>query len=894
MSPSGNETLQVLLGQLGRRGERLALAQIGHGTRRDLTYAELDAESARLAGGFEQAGLSSRDRAILLAPNSPDWLIACVALLRAGVVPVPVDSQMGGADLEHIVEDCGADWIFTTTVAAQRLAELDIASSVRIVLLDEQGEGGDYWRDLCVDAPVVTAGVSPSDTAVIFYTSGTSGFPKGVPLTHENIVSNVSALLSLDIVAPDDCALLPLPLHHVYPFVIGLLTPLSLGMTIVVPSSLVGQHFFAALGEGQPSVLLGVPRLYESICSAIEQRFESKGRVVARLFHGLLALATKLRAGLNVDIGRALFWVVRRGVGPKLRLLISGGSSLDPGIAAKLEGLGFRLAAGYGLTETSPILTFRSPQMRGEGHVGQALPGVELRVADAESQFEHGEVQAKGLNVFSGYLNLPEKTAESFTADGWFRTGDLGFFDSAGFLRLSGRASSMIVMPGGENVDPEKIEQQLEQSAWIREIGILEHEGQLAGVVVPSVELARDQDTHGIDQAIRAELTQLSRELASYQRLSDFVIDQSPLPRTRLGKLRRKELISRYLELNEAGGHGPEPGLSPRASLAPLDRELLEDRIAASVWEWLGERFEGQYITPDTHVQLDLGVDSLEWLNLTLEIRNRIGIDLTDEAVGRIETVRDLLQEATGSSEAGELAGDVISLLREPDLLITDEERKWLEPRGLRSGFLDAIAAAAAAVSMRLWFRFRASGIENLPAEAPFLIAPNHLSALDPIAVGAAIGSRRFKETYWGGWVGILYKGRISSAFSHAMRILPVEPRSGPISNLALAAVVLHRGHNLVWFPEGERARGGELLRFRPGIGLLLLAQRVPVVPVWIEGAGRALPPGKLLPRPSKVTLRFGVPAEASELEAEGQGATPEERIADALRRRVEALRVPA
>lgn len=890
MSQSRSETLQILLGQLGRHGERLAFAQIGHGIREELSYAALDAESLRLAGGFERGGLSRGDRVLLLAPNSLNWLIACVALLRAGVVPVPIDSQMGGADLEHIVKDCGATWIFTTTLSAQRLAELEIASSVRIVLLDEPGEGGTYWRDLCVDVPVAATGVSPSDTAVIFYTSGTSGFPKGVPLTHENIVSNVSALLSLNIVAPDDCALLPLPLHHVYPFVIGLLTPLSLGMTIVVPSSLVGQHFFAALGEGQPSVLLGVPRLYEALCTAIEQRFESKGRVVAGLFHGLLAFAMRLRVGFNVDIGRALFWVVRRGVGPRLRLLISGGSLLDPGIAAKLEGLGFRLAAGYGLTETSPILTFRSPQMGGEGHVGQALPGVELRVAEAEPQFEHGEVQAKGPNVFTGYLNLPDKTTEAFTADGWFRTGDLGDFDSAGFLRLSGRASSMIVMPGGENVDPEKIEQQLEQSAWIREIGILEHEGQLAGVVVPSVELVRTQNAEGIEQAIRAELLQLSRELASYQRLSDFVIDQSPLPRTRLGKLRRKELVARYVELNEVGGHGPEPGLAARDSLAPLDRELLEDRIAASVWDWLGERFEGQQITPDTHVQLDLGVDSLEWLNLTLEIRNRIGIDLTDEAVGRIETVRDLLQEATGSSEAGELTGDVISLLRDPDSLISDEERNWLGPRGLRSGVLDAVAAAAAAVFMRLLFRFRASGVENLPGEAPFLIAPNHLSALDPLAVGAAIGSRRFKETYWGGWVGILYKGRIRSAFSHAMRILPVEPRSGPISNLALAAVVLNRGHNLVWFPEGKRARSGELQRFRPGIGLLMLAQRVPVVPVWIEGAGRAMPPGKLLPRPTKVTLRFGEPAHASQLESEGQGASPEERIADALHKRVREL----
>ncbi|NNC64729.1 MAG: AMP-binding protein, partial [Gammaproteobacteria bacterium] len=823
MSPSSTDTLQTLLGELGQHGERVVLAQIGQDTREELRYRALDSESAQLASGLARRGLAAGDRVILLASNSPEWLIACVALLRAGLVPVPVDSQMGGADLEHIIRDCGAVWVFTTTLGAQRLAELAISAHEHVVLLDEPGEGAEFWKDLCVDADISAPAVSPEDTAVIFYTSGTSGFPKGVPLTHANIVSNLTALLSLELVHSEDRVLLPLPLHHVYPFVVGTFTPLLLGMTIIVPSSLVGQHFFAALREGQPSILLGVPRLYEALLAAIEQRFEAKGRVVAAIFRGLLAVATKLRRGLNLDAGRPLFWVVRRGVGPRLRLLISGGSMLDAEVAVRLDALGFRLAAGYGLTETSPILTFCSPEMRGEGHVGRALPGVDLRIAEPEQQYEHGEVQARGPNIFAGYLNLPDKTAEAFTADGWFRTGDLGFFDGSGFLRLSGRASSMIVMPGGENVDPENIEQRLEQSDAIREIGILERDGQLAAVVVPGVELVRGRDATEIEKTVRSELTALSRELASYQRLSDVAVDQSPLPRTRLGKLRRKELAARYEELIAADGQGPEPGLASRTSLAPLDRELLEERIAASVWDWLGERFEGQYITPDTHVMLDLGVDSLEWLNLTLEIRNRIGIDLTDEAVGRIETVRDLLQEAIGSSEAGELTGDVISLLRDPDSLISDKERNWLEPRGLRSSALDAIAAAAARVFMRLCFRFRASGVANLPSEGPFLIAPNHLSALDPIAVGAAIGSSRFKETYWGGWVGILYKGRISSAFSHAMRILPVEPRSGPISNLALAAVVLSRGHSLVWFPEGERAVGGELLRFRPGLGLLML-----------------------------------------------------------------------
>jgi long-chain acyl-CoA synthetase len=203
---------------------------------------------------------------------------------------------------------------------------------------------------------------------------------------------------------------------------------------------------------------------------------------------------------------------------------------------------------------------------------------------------------------------------------------------------------------------------------------------------------------------------------------------------------------------------------------------------------------------------------------------------------------------------------------------------------------LNPLAAAAANAVMRVLFRLKVDALDKLPPDAPYIIAPNHTSALDPIAVAAAIGSRRLGQTFWGGWVGILFRSKLTSSLSHSMRILPVEPRSGPISNLALAAGVLHHGHNLVWFPEGQRAADGKLKRFRPGIGLLLRATPVTVVPAWIEGAGEALPPGRLWPRLKSIKLKFGDPCKPETLEREGEGATAEERIASALQVRVAAL----
>ena len=299
-------TLDALLGDLLAHGDRVALAQIGQRGHVELTYRELDRDSIALAAGLRTHGLARGDRVILLAPNSPDWLIACVALLRSGVVPVPVDSQMAASDLEHIASDCEAKWICTTQAGAERIRGLDAFADVRTLLLDDV-DSAQHWRNFCADTSDLTAGCESEDIAVIFYTSGTSGAPKGVPLTHRNIVSNVAALLSLKLVDGSDRVLLPLPLHHVYPFVIGVLTPLLTGMTIIVPSSLVGQHFFAALRQGSPSILLGVPRLYEAICGAIEQQFRSRGKVVAAVFDALLAFSAMLTTRFGIDIGRILF-----------------------------------------------------------------------------------------------------------------------------------------------------------------------------------------------------------------------------------------------------------------------------------------------------------------------------------------------------------------------------------------------------------------------------------------------------------------------------------------------------------------------------------------------------------------------------------------------------------
>ncbi len=883
-------TLQTLVQSLGQHGDRTALLGMGARQPQPMSYVELRDQVARLATGLAAAGLAPGQTCVVSAPNCPEWIVSCLALLEAGALPVPVDSQAARQDLEHILTDCRAAWVFTTAQSARRFSQQG-TSPQRLVLLDEAAEAGIYWQELLAPAAQVSATeAAPEDAAMLFYTSGTSGLPKGVALSHANIMSNLSALLAQDLVLPDDRLLLPLPLHHVYPFVVGLLVALSAGLGIVLPRSLTGAHLQRALQQGEPSILLGVPRLYEALLTAIEQQLQARSRAARVAFWMLLKLAVGLRRTGRLDMGTWLFKTVRQRVAPRLRLMVSGGAALDPELAWALEGLGWRVATGYGLTETSPIVSLNLPGARRFDTAGRALPGVQVRTSAPAPGLRYGEVLVKGPNVFGGYHRLSVESAQAFTPDGWFRTGDLGFLDSHGYLHLRGRASSMIVLPGGENINPERLEETLAACPSIRELGVLAYDDKLVGVAVPTPEAARNHDWQDLQRQLIEEIARLQRGLPSYQHLSNLLIDVAPLTRTRLGKLRRQALLQRYRTLQSGARRAPREGVTELADLAVEDRQLLEDPVGWKLWNWLRLRFPSHALRPDTSLPLDLQIDSLDWLNLTLEIRDRVGVELGPEAVGRVETIRDLLREVIAAEGAPTSAGDFITTLRDPEAALSDSQRAWFAPRSLPLRLLGVILMGSADLLMRGFFRLRIAGAEHLPARAPFLLTPNHVSALDPIALMAVLGRRRLRETYWGGWVGIMFDRPLMRLVSRAMRVLPVEASRGSLWSLELAAAALSRGHALVWFPEGGRSPTGALRPFRAGVGLLLQAHPVPVVPVWIQGTRDALPPGRLWPMRRRLSITLGAVIEPRYWQALDSGAATPERIAAALQGRVQAL----
>ena len=879
---------------------------------------ELGARARALAAGLRAAGVDDGDIIGLLAPNQPEWVLALLAIVRAGAVAMPVSEQITAPELARIVRHSGCRRFFTTQAFVETLTTLegqDGQADLALVLLDDDAGSNDGaaspdraghpgWRDLLAEDPSGLPELDPSQLAVLVYTSGTTGTPKGVPLSHANLCSNIQALPSEQLADSSDRVLLPLPLHHIYPLM-GVLLTLTVGAAVVLPSAISGPEISRTLVDCRCTIMMAVPRLYEAMLAGIESRLEGQAAPVRRVLRGLVALSVAVYRRFGWRLGRQLLWPLHRRLGPALRLLVSGGARLDPEIARRLEGLGWQVLTGYGLTETAPILTFSPPGRARLDSAGVPVEGVELRIEPQDVEPgqtgpdddhrggdetpEPGEILARGPNVFEGYWRNPEATEQSFTEDGFFRTGDLGYLDGDGYLHIAGRSKELIVLAGGKNIFPEDVEAVYAESPLIGELGVLERSGRLVGLIVPEIDALRGAGGEQLRERLRAEVEQRSGHLPSYQRLGDFAVTTEALPRTQIGKLRRHELDPMFERAKE--------GAAPReaqAELSARDQALLESGELAQVWQWLEERFAPKPIDPDTSPQLDLGLDSFDWMSLTMELSERFGVQLSEDAIGQVTTLRDLLVEIQRAQ--GDTAGATAEIRD-----LEPEQERWLEPQGAATRMLAAVLFALNRALMYGLFRLRVEGREHLPAEGAYLLAPNHASYLDPFAIGAALTWSQLRRVYWAGWTGLLFRGPLTKLFSRAAQVLPVDPERGLTSTLPLGKAALERGNALCWFPEGARSTDGEMHRFLPGAGLLLERTGAPAVPVFIGGSFAAWPPGRTLPRLRPLLVRFGRPhsvaaeqaGEAEEARDKRGGAAAAERhrkIADQLHDAVVAL----
>ncbi len=852
-------TFRTLLDEMSARRSHPALICFADGQPQTWTYADLVDKSLRLASGLVAAGIEPGTPVALWAPNSPEWVIIRLAIGAIGALAITIDDLAGPPDAAAILRDAGCEWLFATPGHAGALKQPESRLAIFVIDRSDGGESTPQdWQALLAEKPAPLPAAGCSDPAMLVYTSGTTGAPKCFTLTSANIWANLGALRAERLIGPADRVLLPLPLHHAYPFVVGLLMPLISGATVVLPEAVAGTELAHALRMARVSAVVGVPRLYAAIFTALDAGIAGRGVWLRYGFRALLAGSLWLRRHLGVRIGRRLFRGLHARFAPNLRLLVAGGARIDPDLAWKLEALGWLVLSGYGLAETASMFTGNLPHRQRIGSEGRALQHGEIRIANPDATGV-GEIELKGPNVFSGYRNNPEVTRAAFTADGWFRTGDLGTLDADGFLSVTGRATELIVLGGGKHFFPEDLERKYAASPFIEEIAVLEQAGSLVALVRPNIEAMHAAGRPAIEDALRVTLGEVSRDLPAYQRLSGFAIARAPLPRTRLGKYRRFLLPELYRQAR-AGGAAP-----PSEALSAADRAFLAEFPARDVWELLKTRYPARFSSLDASPLLDLGIDSLERLSLALELEARFHVRVGEAELTEAETVRDLLQVITKAAQMPASGGEAgPSPPPSPP-----------RPVGPVGRLVGLAAYGIAWLIMRLVFRLRVAGRDALPPPGGYIVVANHVSDLDPLALAAALPYRHMRKVFWGGDAAYLFWIPLSGAFWRALHVFPVDERK-PAEALARATAVLTAGNALVWFPEGWRSPTGELQHFLPGIGKIVAESGRPVVPAYIQGTFEALPRGRKWPRRHPVAVRFGAPIEIHALE----GGSPEARYA--------------
>jgi len=884
-----------------RQPDRLAL-QIREGTGyRRLTYGEVARQARALAAALLRAGVAAGDRVAILSENRPEWAVAYFAVTAAGATAVPLDVQLSDAELAIVLSHAGCRTAIASGRQAPRVLAMKGAGGAPLRVVDLDADGSTdrtlAFRDILrhhggTEAPALPA-VTDETLASILYTSGTTGAPKGVMLSHANFLANARSILEFGLVNAEDNLLALLPLHHAFPFMVQLILLYS-GARITFPASLRGPDLAACMQETGVTLLVGVPQLFYMLHAGIFGEIGRRPLPVRVLLRGLLRLSGALRP-LGLNLGRIIFAPVHRRFGGRLRILCSGGARLDPAIARDFLALGFAMTEGYGLTETAPVVCFNPLHRMRPGSVGVPLPGVEVKIVNPDRDGV-GEVAIRGPNVMQGYYQNPAATAEVMR-DGWFLSGDLGRLSADGYLTITGRAKEVIVLSSGKNIYPEEVEEQYLKSPYIKEICLIPQTSDRGGaavdgllaLVLPDLDYFRAQGMTNIFETIRWDMENVGRELPPHKRPTGLRIVKEGFPRTRLGKIQRHLVQSRLQAARvEAAAAAETPP-------SDADQVLLEDEAGRRVLAYLRDTLKKPLVRLDDNLELDLGMDSLARVEMLVALEEIFDVKIPDEAAAECFTVREVIERLRALRGAPSTAaapsrrrgwGEILAAPppAEVQALVAASSRPSAKA-------VTAVTRALCAALFRTVYRLRVEGRQHIPAGGPLILVANHCSFFDAFILASSLPLRICQQVFYMGFEWF-FRHPLLAWWGRGVRVIPVDMDTFLVRALQASAVVLRQGKILCVFPEGERSVDGRVRPFRKGVGILIKELRVPVLPAYIAGSFEAWPRGQSLPGVHRLRVRFGPVATPEALLAEeaGRGADEYEAMVMRLRERVAAL----
>jgi long-chain acyl-CoA synthetase len=801
------QTLVELFETFQALGEKTALVNRTGVRRLVVSYRELSELSLKMANLLAQKGVAPGDRVLIWGPNSSWWAVAYWGIIMRGAVAVPVDFMSDRARAASIADLTKSQVVIQSRFKPERIA---CANSL---LLEE-------LQYLLEDVPPIgeTAHPAPDDTAQLIYTSGTTGNPKGVVLTHKNLVANMTQInRQIPIITSQFSFLSLLPLSHMFEQMGGFFTPLYRGAAIVYLRTLKPSAIMEALSEEDIYVIMSVPRLQQLLKSTIERELAEKH--LSGLFGKLSQWAARLPKGAR----RLLFFPVQRKFGSNFTVFVSGGAPLDPEVFHFWADMGFTVLEGYGLTETSPVLCVNTMQRQVAGAVGPALPGVELKI-------EEKQVLARGDNVFPGYYENEEASRAAFTGDGWFRTGDLGEIAPDGWLTIKGREKELIVTGAGVNVYPDELEAVLNKTAGVKESCVigLERGG---GEEVHAV-LLLDGSGAKPEEIVGAA----NKHLDAMQQITGYTVWSEPeFPKTTTLKI-KKFAVKEEVKKGSAGGD------------AGASKDALINLIAKVTGTGAAE------IREDSLLVAELGLSSIDRLELVNFLEQEYRLDIEDSQIGPESKVSDLRQ----------------IIAKREKLSDRDHLRFWTNAapvRGLRMVW-DALLNYP---MFRSFVSLEVRGAERLEQlDGPVLFVANHQSYFDhPSLMFALPGKLRYRtataaweEFFFGDYRGLdrLWRRLAYEYGTLILNLFPLPQTRGFSGALKFMGKLSDSGRNILIFPEGGHSKDGNLQEFQLGLGIIVKELGIPVVPIRISGTRQVLAPGTGFPKRGKVTVTFGEP----------------------------------
>ena len=775
------------------------------------SYRELAKDSRKAATLLKDKGLEKGDTVVIWAPNSPVWVISFFACLRVGVIAVPLDMRSSEEFVKTILSKTNPK----LAIVSRSTPKEHVSIGVPLLYMEDMPIAYDSLQE------ANNVEIPPDQIAEVMFTSGTTGDPKGVILTHKNLTSNLDSVGQIMTGKEDDRLLSILPLSHMFEQMGGLLFPLRIGANVTYMTSRRPKAIFQTMQERRVSVMLLVPQALDLFKKGIEREIERQNKYA--IFAKLMAISRKSPKALR----QLLFRRIRKQMGGNLRMVISGGAPLSNTVGEWWNLFGIDVIQGYGATEASPIIACHPEKSPRFDCPGPPAPGVEIRIDKT------GEVLVRGNNITPGYWKDEKKTKESFKGD-WYKTGDQGFIDENGFLILNGRKKDMIVLPNGQNVYPEDLEQILQSHLSIIDavvVGIDNDDG-------TEVHAALILDNHEMAPEI---IRWVNNQVASHQRIRNHTIwDQDDFPRTHTLKVKKPLVIDHILN---------------RDHNQPLkNRQDVEESELPPLFKVISDLtgIPNAQLKGDMELEAGLGLDSLGRVELLSAIEEELEIYIDDGDVSP-ETTLSQLQCLVDHSKTSDFS---------------HKFNNWgikLWARILRIISLQLFIFPI----MKIAYKIDVYGIENLDkVKGPSLLIANHVLHMDnSIYVKAlpnqirgklaiAAGAHMYNNNFKGFLITLL-----GNAFPFATGKAEKEHNKGNVrSSLENMGNIMDKGWSILIYPEGELTVGGPTKPFLNGTGLMAIAGNLPVVPMRINIESFGKPAYIPIFRRGHVSVKFGDP----------------------------------